>query len=140
MLNAKIASLSSSTLTESVGLTLTIASLSHTYILDSGTARSNGCPFQRPPQRVPLLVFPAPGPQTFRVRHCILDAPLPADNIGQLTHRLGSFYEPNMTFKLTTSCARNQIQYPLIQIACHKDNTDRKLQLVVSVSSVSSAH
>lgn len=32
MLDAKIASLSSSTLTESVGLTLTMASLSHTYI------------------------------------------------------------------------------------------------------------
>lgn len=79
----------------------------------------------------PLFVFPAPGPQTSRVRHCILDAPLPADNIGRQTYRLGSFYEPNMTFKLTTSCARNQIQSPFIQIACHEDNTARKPQLVV---------
>lgn len=74
-----------------------------------------------------FFVFPAPPTQTSQVRHCIRDAPLPAHNIGRLTYRLGSFYEPNMTFKLTTSCTRNQIQSPFIQIACHKeDNTDRK--------------
>lgn len=122
-----------------------MASLSHIYIVDPGTAwsvldfwtddtvfcndPSSGCPFQRPPRRMPpfFFVFPAPPTQTSQVRHCIRDAPLPAHNIGRLTYRLGSFYEPNMTFKLTTSCTRNQIQSPFIQIACHKeDNTDRK--------------